>query len=109
MPDMAPTPIPQDVETRARDLLDGRMASVRGLVKSRQTVADLHEQLAEAERADVRAYNAALADGWSAEELKKLGLAEPDKKARVRRRTAGGAAGTNGQASHTEGEPAGSP
>ena len=106
---MAPTPTPQDVETRARDLLDGRMTSVRALVKSRQAVTDLHEQLAEAERADVRAYSSALADGWSADELKKLGLGEPEKKARVRRRATAGAAGTSGQANHAEGESAGSP
>jgi len=105
---MAPTPTP-DVETKARDLLEGRMRSVRALVKCRQALTDLHEQLAEAERTDIRAYNAALTDGWSTEELKKLGLGEPDKKARVRRRSGAAPASTNGQAGGSEGETADSP
>ena len=40
----------------------------------------------DAEREHVKAYNAAAAAGWTAEELRKIGFAEPDKKARVRRR-----------------------
>lgn len=37
-------------------------------------MADLKEQLAEAEKDDKRAYVRATKDGWSADELKKLGL-----------------------------------
>ncbi|WP_454778757.1 hypothetical protein [Georgenia muralis] len=77
-----------DIDQKARELLDRRIASVRALVTARQTLADLREQVAEAEREDVRLYNAALSDGWSADELRKLGLAEPEKKARTRRRAA---------------------
>ena len=36
----------------------------------------------------IRAYNAAQSAGWSADELRKIGLPEPEKKARVRRRAA---------------------
>jgi hypothetical protein len=66
-----------DIETtrnQARALLDSRIDSVTALVKARQRVADLKEQLAEAEREDKRAYVRATKDGWSPEELKKLGL-----------------------------------
>ncbi|MDZ8276308.1 hypothetical protein R2Q81_10155 [Microbacterium aquimaris] len=54
-------------------------------------LADLQARIAEriktAEREDVRAYSAALSAGWSAEELRKIGFSEPDKKARTRRRS----------------------
>jgi hypothetical protein len=78
----------EDAEKKARELLDRRIASVRTLVTARQKLADLREQVADAEREDVRLYNAALSDGWSPEELRKLGLAEPEKKTRTRRRAA---------------------
>jgi hypothetical protein len=59
---------------QARALLDSRIESVTALVKTRQRITDLKEQLAEAEREDKRAYVRATRDGWSPEELKKLGL-----------------------------------
>lgn len=71
-------------ETRARELLNARVDSVRALVLARQALVDL----AAAESEDTRAYRAALNDGWSADELKKLGVDEPAKQARVRRRAA---------------------
>ena len=36
----------------------------------------------------VKAYNAAVSAGWSADELRKIGFPEPDKKARAKRRAA---------------------
>lgn len=78
----------EDAEKKARELLDRRIASVRTLVTARQKLADLRQQVADAEREDVRLYNAALSDGWSSDELRKLGLTEPEKKARTRRRAA---------------------
>ncbi len=78
----------EDAEKKARELLDRRIASVRTLVTARQRLSELREQVADAEREDVRLYNAALSDGWSADELRKLGLGEPEKKARTRRRSA---------------------
>lgn len=64
----------EKTQEQARALLNSRIESVTALVKARQQVADLKEQLAEAERADKRAYVRATKDGWSADELKKLGL-----------------------------------
>lgn len=85
----------EQTRNQARALLDSRIESVTTLVKSRQRVADLKEQLAEAERDDKRAYVRATRDGWSTEELKKLGL-EPGA---VTRRRKASPAETAGQAS----------
>ena len=74
------------LEQRARQLLDSRIDSVRALVSARQTVTELQTKLAEAEREDARLYQAALRGGWTADELRQLGLTEPAKKERVRRR-----------------------
>ncbi|GAB2722749.1 hypothetical protein ACX801_20960 [Arthrobacter bambusae] len=78
-----------DIETtrnQARALLDSRIQSVTDLVKTRQRINDLKDQLAEAERDDKRAYVRATKDGWSAEELKRLGL-EPAAVSRRRKTT----------------------
>lgn len=64
----------EQAQNQARALLDSRIESVTALVKTRQRIADLKEQLAEAEKDDKRAYVRATKDGWSADELKKLGL-----------------------------------
>ncbi|MFE4542221.1 hypothetical protein [Arthrobacter sp. NPDC056727] len=64
----------EQTRNQARALLDSRIESVTSLVKTRQRITDLKEQLAEAERDDKRAYVRATRDGWSSEELKKLGL-----------------------------------
>ena len=64
----------EQTRNQARALLDSRIESVTTLVKTRQRITDLREQLAEAEREDKRAYVRATKDGWSPEELKKLGL-----------------------------------
>lgn len=66
-----------DLETtknQARKLLDSRIESVTELVIARKRVDELREQLAEAEREDKKAYVRATKDGWSEDELKKLGL-----------------------------------
>jgi hypothetical protein len=75
----------EQTRNQARALLDSRIESVTALVKSRQRITELRDQLVAAERDDKRAYVQATRDGWSAEELKKLGL-EPA--AVKRRRTA---------------------
>ncbi len=64
----------EQTQTQARALLDTRIESVTALIKTRQRVADLKEQLAQAEKDDKRAYVRAAKDGWGADELKKLGL-----------------------------------
>lgn len=50
--------------------------------------AKITDRIAAAERDDVRAYNAAQSAGWTVDELRKIGLPEPEKKARVKRRAA---------------------
>lgn len=64
----------EQTRNQARALLDSRIESVTNLVKARQRITDLREQLADAEREDKRAYVRATKDGWNPEELKKLGL-----------------------------------
>ncbi|MET3176020.1 UNVERIFIED_ORG: hypothetical protein ABIB52_003893 [Arthrobacter sp. UYCu721] len=64
----------EQTRNQARALLDSRIESVTALVKTRQRITDLKAQLAEAERDDKRAYVRATKDGWSPDELKKLGL-----------------------------------
>lgn len=77
----------ESTRNQARALLDARIESVTDLLTARQRVADLQEQLAEAERDARRAYVRATKDGWSAEELKKLGL-EPAATGRRRKAAA---------------------
>lgn len=74
----------ETTQNQARKLLDSRIASVTELVKARQRRDELLDQIKEAEREDKRAYARALKDGWSEEELKKLGL---DNTAATKRRT----------------------
>ena len=64
----------EQTRNQARALLDSRIESVTTLVRTRQRITDLKDQLATAEREDKRAYVQATRDGWSPEELKKLGL-----------------------------------
>lgn len=86
---------------RARRLQEDRLTAVRVVAEARQSLSDVREQtareladlqsriadrIADAEREDVRAYSAALSVGWSADELRKIGFSEPDKRARTRRR-----------------------
>jgi hypothetical protein len=90
----------EQTRNQARALLDSRIESVTALVKSRQRITELRNQLAAAERDDKRAYVQATRDGWSTEELKKLGL-EPA--AVKRRRTAKRSAGSEQDAAQESG------
>lgn len=80
----------EQTRNQARALLDSRIESVTALVKSRQRITELRDQLVAAERDDKRAYVQATRDGWSTEELKKLGL-EPSavKRRRTSKRSGG--------------------
>ena len=93
----------EDVIERARQAQENRLTAIRGLAEAQQHVTDVREEaarkvteierettrlIAEAERTHVREYTSAQRVGWSPEELKSLGFVEPDKKARVRKRTA---------------------
>lgn len=88
------------------------MDAIRTVAEARQSVADVREstnreladfqrkiaeRVSAAEREDVKAFNAALAAGWTAEELRKIGFAEPEKKVRVRQRVAKRGARSEGQ------------
>jgi len=91
----------EEAVERAQRAQDGRINAIRELAAARQSLADVREQgeqrvaqvqrevaeaAAEAEREDVRQYAAAQAAGWSADELRKIGYGEPDKKKRTRAR-----------------------
>jgi hypothetical protein len=91
----------EEAVERAQRIQEERIGAIRGLAGARQNLADVREsaarrlaeveretaeQIAEAEREDVKQYGAAQAAGWSVEELRKVGYAEPDKKVRVRKR-----------------------
>tara|TARA_R100000935_G_scaffold54933_2_gene84372 strand:- start:260 stop:568 length:309 start_codon:yes stop_codon:yes gene_type:complete len=90
----------EQTRNQARALLDSRIESVTALVKSRQRITELRDQLVAAERDDKRAYVQATRDGWSTEELKKLGL-EPS--AVKRRRTAKRSTGSEQDAAQEPG------
>ena len=93
-------PTPDEAVNRAQRVLNARLDTIRRAVEARQSLADVHEarqerltleaqiaaRIRDAENTDARAYMAALQAGWSAAELKKIGLSEPEKKRRTRRR-----------------------
>lgn len=100
---MATTPTPEEAVERARRAQEKKIETVRLLAQSRQELTNeresadreraelegrLKEQMREYEAADVKAFGAATAAGWAPEELRKIGFAEPEKKRRVRRRSA---------------------
>lgn len=91
----------EDAIERARRAQEDRIEAIRVLAEARHELDSIREkgarELAElqariserttsAERDDVKAYNAAVSSGWSADELRKIGFSEPDKKARARKR-----------------------
>lgn len=96
------TPTPEEAIARAKRVLDDRINAIRQAVAARQHVADVREEtnrqraeleaqlarlMQDAERADIKAYHAAISSGWSTDELRKIGLPEPPK-ACARRRSA---------------------
>lgn len=83
----------EQAERRARELLDNRMESVRVLVRAQQGVSDAEERMRKAS-----AWRSAVQNGWSAEELKKLGIDEPVRVRKPRRREPSRQAGDAGQA-----------
>lgn len=91
----------EEAMDRARRAQEDRIEAIRVLAEARneldtiredgaRELAEMQARIAErvtsAERDDVKAYNAAVSAGWSADELRKIGFAEPDKKARTRKR-----------------------
>ena len=103
----------EEAVERAKRAQEDRIGAIRHLAEARQGVADVREDTAreladlqasvaqrvgDAEREDVKAYNAALSAGWSSDELRKIGFAEPDKKVRAKRRAARKPAGSGAPA-----------
>lgn len=99
---MAKHPGIEEAVERARRVQEDRINAIRSVAHARQGLVDTRESAArelselqariaerirEAEREDLRAYNAATAAGWSPDELKKIGFDEPEKKARARKRS----------------------
>ena len=84
---MAKLTDPQQAEEAAQRLLNDRMDYVRRAITARGALNDAREALKEAEKNDAQALQAAVNNGgWTADELKKIGLAAPDKVQRVQRR-----------------------
>lgn len=107
---MAKNPTPQQAVEAARRAHDERLHAVRALAEARQNVVDVRESsardveaakakaaadIAAAELADVKAWDAALRAGWQGPELRRIGFTEADKRARVRRRRASNATTTS--------------
>ncbi|MGK4219435.1 hypothetical protein [Kocuria sp.] len=84
---MAKLTDPQQAEEAAQRLLNDRMDYIRRAITARGALNDAREALKEAEKNDVQAFQAAVNNGgWTADELKKIGLAAPEKMQRVQRR-----------------------
>ena len=84
---MAKLTDPQQAEEAAQRLLNDRMDYIRRAITARGALDEAREALKEAEKNDVQAFQAAVNNGgWTADELKKIGLAAPDKVQRVQRR-----------------------
>ena len=84
---MAKLTDPQQAEEAAQRLLNDRMDYVRAAITARGALDEAREALKEAEKNDVQAFQAAVNNGgWTADELKKIGLAAPEKMQRVQRR-----------------------
>lgn len=91
-----------EIMDRAKRAQESRLAAIQRVVEARQALIDeraatdkelaelqatIAQRLTASQQNDLRAYTASLAAGWTPEELKKIGFAEPEKKARARRRT----------------------
>ena len=86
---MAKLTDPQQAEEAAQRLLNDRMDYIRRAIATRGALEDAREALKEAEKNDIQAFQAAVNNGgWTAEELRKIGLAAPEKVQRVQRRKA---------------------
>lgn len=84
---MAKLTDPQQAEEAAQRLLNDRMDYIRRAITARGALDEAREALKEAEKNDIQAFQAAVNNGgWTADELRKIGLAAPEKVQRVQRR-----------------------
>lgn len=75
------------VESRLRAMLDKRMNAVRELVEAEAGVDEARAALSAAQDTHKKAWNRALARGWTEQELRKVNLRKPAPK-RTRRPSA---------------------
>lgn len=84
---MAKLTDPQQAEDAAQRLLNDRMDYIRRAITARGALDEAREALKEPEKNDTAAFQAAVTTGgWTAEELRKIGLTTPEKVQRVQRR-----------------------
>lgn len=97
-----------NIEDAARALLENRIEAVRALAHARQGRIDKRGELDVAERAEAAAFAAAQRAGWSATELKKVGLDQPSRQApgRPRRSRAAGGSAAPARGGATTSDPA---
>lgn len=99
-----------DAEAAARALLDRRIELIRELTAATTELEPLQRAAAEGEQRVRDAWAEALAGGWTAEELRSLGLPEPDRKAAAKKtapKPRGGGAGAG--AAPASAAPSGAP
>lgn len=78
---MADDTMMTNAEAAARALLDRRIELIRELTAATSELEPLQKAAAEGEQRVLNAWTEALAGGWTPDELKQLGLPEPDRKA----------------------------
>lgn len=78
-------------------LLNERVEVVNDLLQSAATSAQLRQQADDAERETARLYQAAIRQGWTDDELKRVGITEPTTRASkpAKRRGSGRTASTS--------------
>ncbi|MDI2132876.1 hypothetical protein [Yinghuangia seranimata] len=76
-----------DAEAAARALLDRRIELIRELTAATSELEPLQRAATEGEQRVRDAWTAALAGGWTADELRGLGLPEPDRKVPAKKAT----------------------
>lgn len=102
-PNSTPNRLDTDrIEAAARALLDDKVTAVRALAQARRRREDARAALTEAEREDTAAYTGALRAGWTADELKRVGLDAPGKRTPGRPRTTTGTKNTTGTQTTTQ-------
>lgn len=74
-----------NAEAAARALLDRRIELIRELTAASCELEPLQRAAAEGEQRVLAAWSEALAGGWTADELRGLGLPEPDRKAMAKK------------------------
>lgn len=104
----------EEAVARAQREQEARVGAVRALAETRQHLAEARAEaerrrrgleaelvafVGDAEAADVRSFNAAITAGWTAAELRRIGLEEPQKAQRVRKRAKAAARGSASQQS----------